>query len=78
MAILNWMVGFASPAAALRRAMRLSDQGSTLEAFPLFAVAAKAGIGEAEFRIARCYLEGIGVPASRQEGGALAATRGDP
>ena len=59
---------FGSPAAALRRAVRLSEEGKAAEAFPLLARAAKAGNAEAEYRVARCYLEGSGVPASRAEG----------
>ena len=64
----TWLIGFGSPAAALRRAVRLSEEGKAAEAFPLLARAAKAGNAEAEYRVARCYLEGSGVPASRAEG----------
>jgi hypothetical protein len=56
-----------SPAAALSRAMRLFTEENFAAAFPLLSRAAKAGIPEAEYRIARCYLEGAGVPASRAE-----------
>jgi hypothetical protein len=56
MAILDRLVGRASPAMALRRAIQLSDRGKTAEAFPLMAVAARAGIVDAEYRVARCYL----------------------
>ena len=62
------LIGFGSPAATLRRAIRLSEEGKAAEAFPLLARAAKAGNAEAEYRVARCYLEGSGVPASRAEG----------
>src|SRR5258708_39878802 len=62
------LFGFGSPAAALRRAVRLSEEGKAAEAFPLLARAAKGGNAEAEYRVARCYLEGSGVPASRAEG----------
>jgi hypothetical protein len=68
MTILDRLTGFASPAAALRRATQLSDSGKPAEAFPLMAVAARAGIVDAEYRVARCYLEGSGVPPSRMEG----------
>ena len=61
------MIGFASPAASLRRAIRLSERGRRADAFPLLAQAAKAGIADAEYRVARCYLEGSGVPPSRAE-----------
>ncbi|UVK46583.1 SEL1-like repeat protein [Mesorhizobium sp. AR07] len=68
MTILDRLTGFANPAAALRRAIQLSDSGRSAEAFPLMAIAARAGIAEAEYRVARCYLEGSGVPPSRTEG----------
>src|SRR5436190_14856689 len=68
MAILDRLTGRANPAAALRRAIQLSDSGKPAEAFPLMAVAARAGITDAEYRVARCYLEGAGVPPSRSEG----------
>ncbi|MGX9148319.1 tetratricopeptide repeat protein [Mesorhizobium sp. 128a] len=66
MAILNRLTDRAFPAAALRRAIQLSDKPA--EAFPHLAVAARAGLVDAEYRVARCYLEGSGVPASRAEG----------
>ena len=68
MAILDRLTALASPALALRRAIQLSDSGKPSEAFPLMAIAARAGITEAEYRVARCYLEGLGVPPSRSEG----------
>src|ERR1700693_3314105 len=68
MLVLDRLIGLASPEAALRRAVRLSDQGKIAEAFPLLTRSAKAGIAEAEYRVACCYLEGAGVPASRIEG----------
>ena len=68
MLVLDRLIGLASPEAALRRAVRLSDQGKTAEAFPLLTRSAKAGIADAEYRVACCYLEGAGVPASRIEG----------
>src|SRR5271168_5355475 len=69
MLVLDRLIGLASPEAALRRAVRLSGQGKVAEAFPLLTRSAKAGIAEAEYRVACCYLEGAGVPASRIEGG---------
>ena len=57
-----------SPTAALRRALRLAEQGDVKQAFPLLSRAARAGIAEAEYRVGRCYLEGTGVPPSRSEG----------
>ena len=68
MALLDRLLAPLSPAAALRRAMRLIEQGDAKQAFPLLARAARAGIAEAEFRVGRCYLEGAGVPPSRAEG----------
>ena len=48
MAVLDRLVGLVSPAAALRRAIRLSEQGKFVESFPLLTLAAKAGISDAE------------------------------
>ncbi|MEA2780218.1 MAG: uncharacterized protein QOK29_1762, partial [Rhodospirillaceae bacterium] len=67
MEIVDRLRGFASPAAALRRAITLSGEGKAKQALPLLTRAAKAGIAEAEYRVARCYLEGTGVPPSRGE-----------
>ena len=64
MAVVDRLIGLASPAAALRRAIRLGEEGKAAEAFPLLTLAARAGIPDAEYRVARCYLEGVGVPAS--------------
>ncbi|TGS65846.1 hypothetical protein EN817_26355 [Mesorhizobium sp. M3A.F.Ca.ET.174.01.1.1] len=68
MAMLDRLTGYARPTLALRRAIQLSGDGKPAEAFPLMAIAARAGIAEAEYRVARCYLEGLGVPSSRSEG----------
>jgi hypothetical protein len=68
MLVLDRLIGLASPEAALRRAVRLSDEGKAAQAFPLLTRSAKAGIADAEYRVACCYLEGTGVPASRIEG----------
>ena len=68
MGVIDRILGVASPSASLRRAIRLSERGRGADAFPLLAHAAKAGIPEAEYRVARCYLEGTGVPPSRAEG----------
>ena len=62
------LIGLGSPAAALRRAIELIDQEKFTAAFPLLTRAAKAGIPEAEYRVARSYLEGAGVPLSQTEG----------
>jgi TPR repeat protein len=66
--LLDRLVDALSPAAALRHARRLADEGQGAQAFPLLARAARAGIAEGEYRVGRCYLEGSGVPASRAEG----------
>ncbi|MER9581979.1 tetratricopeptide repeat protein [Mesorhizobium sp. M0276] len=68
MTILDRLTVFANPTATLRRAIKLSDCGKPAKAFPLMAIAARAGIVDAEYRVARCYLEGSGVPPSRVEG----------
>ena len=67
MSLVDRMIGFASPAASLQRAVRLSERGRQAEAFALLAYAARAGIVDAEYRVAQCYLEGSGVPPSRAE-----------
>src|ERR1700719_3961005 len=66
--LVDQLIGLASPATALRRGIRLGELGRSTEAFPLLTLAAKAGIPDAEFRVARSYLEGSGVPLSRVEG----------
>src|SRR5580692_9319319 len=68
MSVLDRLSVRFSPAAALRRAVRLTEQGDVKQAFPLLTRAARAGIAEAEHRVGRCYLEGAGVPPSRSEG----------
>jgi uncharacterized protein len=67
MSVIDRILAFTSPAASLRRAIRLHERGRGADAFPLFARAAKAGISEAEYRVARSYLDGSGVPPSRTE-----------
>ena len=67
MAIVDRIIGLASPTASFRRAIRLIERGREFEAFPLLTRAAKAGIADAEYRIARCYLQGSSVPPSRAE-----------
>jgi TPR repeat protein len=65
--MFDQLIGFVSPTAALNRAMRLLDEKKFTAALPLLTRAARAGIPDAEYRVARCYLEGAGVPASRAE-----------
>jgi TPR repeat protein len=62
------LAGLGSPAAQCARAEALADRESHAAAFPLFAGAARAGLGRAQFRLGRCYLLGLGVPASMPEG----------
>jgi hypothetical protein len=66
--VLDQLIGLASPAVALRRAVLLIEQQKFAAAFPLLTRAAKAGIPDAEYRIAQSYLEGAGVPRSQAEG----------
>src|ERR1700734_2805617 len=68
MALLDKLIGRFSPTAALRRGLRLQEQGDVKAAFVLLSRAARSGIPEAEFRVGRCYLEGAGVPPSRADG----------
>ena len=64
---LSQIIVLASPAASLRRGIRLSERGEWSNAFKFFSRAASSGIVEAEYRVGRCYFEGAGVPASRVE-----------
>src|SRR5436190_12479356 len=68
MLVLDRLIGLASPEAEWGRAVRLTGQGKAAEALPLRTRSARAGIADAEYRVACCYLEGAGVPASRIEG----------
>jgi hypothetical protein len=76
--IVDRLVGMVSPRRrALRRGVKLAEQGQMKRAFPLLVRAATAGIAEAEFRVGRCYLEGVGVPASRAQGARWLQRAGD-
>ncbi|QPC93105.1 tetratricopeptide repeat protein [Mesorhizobium sp. INR15] len=68
MVMMDRLAGHIHPALALRRGIQLAEKGKLAKAFPLMAIAARAGIPEAECRVARFYLEGSGVPPSRLEG----------
>jgi TPR repeat protein len=68
MLVVDHLIGLTSPTAALRRAIRLNERGRVAESFRLLTHAAKAGIVDAEYRVAKSYLEGTGVPPSRAEG----------
>ena len=56
-----------SSAGKIKRAKALLEEGKPAEAFKLLAPVARAGHAEAEFMVARCYLEGRGVPPSAAE-----------
>ena len=62
------LIAFTSPAAAYRRGLRFSREGDDARAFDNFVRAARAGLAEAQYRVARCYLEGLAVPRSRTHG----------
>ncbi len=55
------------PNAKLRRAATLSDAGRAARAFAILAPLARRGVPEAQFRVARAYLEGQGVPPSHSD-----------
>jgi TPR repeat protein len=67
MVVVDRLIGLVSPTLAFRRAMKLSEQQRFAEAFPLLATAARAGIADAQYRVAQCYLQGTGVPVSAAE-----------
>jgi hypothetical protein len=45
----------------------LADRDDHGRAFPLFAEAAQSGLPQAQYRLGRCYLKGLGVPPSLGE-----------
>lgn len=63
--LFSW---FQSPQRTFARGEALAAQGKLVEAFSEFARAAEANLPEAALRVARCYLEGKGVPPSTREG----------
>jgi uncharacterized protein len=65
MSLLDQLIGRLSPAFALRRGIRLLDQGKPREAFPLLSRAAHAGIPEGAYRVGCCYMTQTGIPGSR-------------
>jgi uncharacterized protein len=67
--LVDRVVGLLSPSAALRRGIRLIGEARPARAFALFARGARAGIVEAEYRVGKCYFEGLGVPRNRAEAG---------
>ncbi|MGC4025471.1 MAG: hypothetical protein QM744_10165 [Mesorhizobium sp.] len=67
MAVLDKIATKLMPSRALRRGLALAEANKPAEAFSMIAAAARAGVPEAELRIAQCYLDGEGVPVSRAE-----------
>ena len=57
-----------SQTAALRRAATLMAAGKTRPACQRYARAGRTGLAKAEYRVGRCYLDGVGVPPSRAKG----------
>ena len=55
---------FSSPRSDLRDALALIGEGKRAAAFRKLGNAAQAGIAEAEYQVARSYLEGAGAPGS--------------
>ncbi len=68
MSMLDRLLSRFSPTAAFREAKRLIDADERRLAIKPLSKAATAGIPEAEYRLARCYLEGTGLPPSRTDG----------
>jgi TPR repeat protein/tetratricopeptide (TPR) repeat protein len=54
--------------ARVRRGAALMAAGKSRSALRHYARAGRSGFAEAEYRIARCYIEGAGAPRSRREG----------
>jgi TPR repeat protein len=67
-ALLDRWLGRVNPQEALRRGLDAMANGRQADAFAAFALAAKAGDPEAQYRVAQCYFDGTGVPMSRTEG----------
>ena len=66
---LRRLAGLVSSASSkIQRAKALMEKGRRAEGFRMLTPLAQAGNAEAEFLVARCYLEGSGVPPSGAEG----------
>jgi TPR repeat protein len=61
--LLNALAALGGPSTGLARAEALASREAHVAAFPLFARAAQAGLTQAQYRLGRCYLLGLGVPA---------------
>ena len=57
-----------SPTAALQRAATLMAAGKNGRAFQLYARAGRTSLAKAQYRVGRCYLDGVGVSPSRAKG----------
>ena len=68
MSLAQRLAAALSPAARLKYGLELAAAGEDAKAFAQFAKAAAAGVTEAQFRAGRAYLDGRGVPVSRDEG----------
>ncbi len=73
MRLANWVsldqiASAFSRRARVRRGAALMAAGKSRSAFRHYARAGCVGFADAEYRIARCYIEGAGVPSSRREG----------
>ncbi len=69
MGLFSSLIGlFGSARGELRRALALVEADKRPQAFKKLSRAARAGLAEAEYHIARSYLEGSGVPPSQMEG----------
>ena len=68
MAQLTNMLWKTLPGFAAARGERLFQARRYQEAFSLWAAAAHGGNAQAEFSLAKCYMDGIGVPVSHREG----------
>lgn len=66
-ASVDWIFIGLSPKAALRHGAALAEAGRYTAAFQQYVRAAHSGLAEAEYRLARCYLEGAGVPQCHVE-----------
>lgn len=66
--MLNYMLALLGvPEARFAVAEALADRGAHGRAFPLFMRAARADLRQAQYRLGRCYLLGLGVPPSLGE-----------
>ena len=64
MLLVDRLISRVSPETALRRSLRLTKGQGVLRALALLTLAAKAGVPDAEYPVARCYLEGSAYTAA--------------